>query len=482
MEKQSTNSSRPPVVSVLGHVDHGKTSLLDKIRSTSVASREAGGITQAIGAYQIEYSNRKITFIDTPGHAAFEAMRSRGAQASDIALLVVAANDGVKPQTVEAIKHIKNSSAKMIVVLNKLDLPNLNIEKVLGELTKEGVELDKNGGDVPVVQVSATTGQGINELLDMILLVSDMIELPDTSAQDFSAIVIESEMTKNKGAVIHAIVQTGILKVGQEIFVGDQSGKIRSLTNDKGEPLSQAVPSTPFEITGPSFVPPTGSLLTSSGSAKSDTTTSDVNILSAGDLIAASQAKKESFLIIIKADVSGSLEAIIANIPPKVQILFSSTGDVTTNDVTLSKSAIAPILAFNVKVPSEVEKLAAREGVIIKPYKIIYELLDDIDDVVAAIEAEKEEEKVKAVAEITAEFNIEGTRIAGVKVTKGILRTDMNVFLTRAGQILSQSKISSLKQRSKDVSDAKSGQECGVLLVPSLDFKIGDKLEFIDED
>lgn len=486
MPKDSITPSqnRPPVVSVLGHVDHGKTSLLDKIRSTNVAARESGGITQAIGAYQIDFNDRPITFIDTPGHAAFEAMRSRGAQASDIALLVVAANDGVKPQTVEAIKHIQNSSAKMIVVLNKIDLPNINTDKVLGELTKEGIALDKNGGDVPVVQVSATTGQGIDELLEMILLISDMIDLQDTSSEPFSAIVIESEMSKSKGAVTHAIIKTGILKTSDTVYVGSKTGKIRSLITDKGLNLTQAGPSTPVEITGLSFVPETGSLITATPQQNSQQSAQETESkpISAADLIAAGQAKKDSFLIIVKADVSGSLEAITKNIPGKVQILFSATGDVTNNDVTLSKSATAPILAFNVKIPSEVEKLAAREGVIIKPYKIIYELLDDIDDVVAAIEAEKEEEKIKAVAEITAEFNIEGVHIAGVKVTKGSLKSGMNMFLLRGGQILSEAKISSLKQRSKEVNDVRSGQECGVQLLPPLDFKIGDKLEFISEE
>ena len=479
----TTIKNRPPVVSVLGHVDHGKTSLLDKIRSANVAARESGGITQAIGAYQIDFNGRQITFIDTPGHAAFEAMRSRGAQASDVALLVVAANDGVKPQTIEAIKHINNSGAKMIVVLNKIDLPNLNIEKVLGELTKAGVELDKNGGDVPVVQVSATTGLGINDLLDMIILVSDMVDLIDTSSEPFSAVVIESEMTKNKGVVTHAIVKSGILKTGQDIFVGDKTSKIRSITSDKGAILKEAGPSTPVEITGLSFVPDTGALITnvSVGSQEEGTEDNQPVAVSAGDLIAAGQAKKDSFLIIVKADVSGSLEAIIKNIPNKVQVLFSATGDVTSNDVTLSKSAIAPILAFNVKVPADVEKSASREGVIIKPYKIIYELLDDIDDVVAAIEAEKEEEKIKAVAEITAEFTIEGVRIAGVKVTKGSLKNGMNLFLSRNGQVLTEAKVASLKQRSKEVNDVRAGQECGVLLSPPLDFKIGDKLEFISE-
>ncbi len=475
--------NRPPVVSVLGHVDHGKTSLLDKIRASNVASRETGGITQAIGAYQIDFNGRLITFIDTPGHAAFEAMRSRGAQASDIALLVVAANDGVKPQTVEAIKHIQAAGSKMIVVLNKIDLPNLSVEKVLGQLTKEGIALDKSGGDVPVVQVSATTGQGINELLDMIILVSDMIDLKDTSAEPFSAVVIESEMTKNKGVVIHAIVKSGILRTSQELFAGTNSGKVRSITGDSGKILTQADPSTPVEITGLSFVPETGAILTALALSvdKNAQIEAQNTSISAEDMIAAGQAKKESFLIIIKADVSGSLEAITKNIPPKVQILFSATGDITSNDVILSKSATAPILAFNVKVPSEVEKLASREGVIIKSYKIIYELLDDIDDVVAAIAAEKEEEKVKAVAEITAEFTIEGAHIAGVKVTKGSFKSGMDLFLTRNGKILSETKVTSLKQRSKEVTDVKAGQECGVLLSPPLDFKIGDRLEFITE-
>ena len=479
----SKAKNRPPVVSVLGHVDHGKTSLLDKIRASNVASRETGGITQAIGAYQIDFNGRLITFIDTPGHAAFEAMRSRGAQASDIALLVVAANDGVKPQTVEAIKHIQAAGSKMIVVLNKIDLPNLSVEKVLGQLAKEGIALDKSGGDVPVVQVSATTGQGINELLDMIILVSDMIDLKDTSEEPFSAVVIESEMTKNKGVVIHAIVKSGILRTSQELFAGSHSGKVRSITSDSGKILTQADPSTPVEITGLSFVPETGAILTAlalSVDKNAQAEAQDISI-SAEDMIAAGQAKKESFLIIIKADVSGSLEAITKNIPPKVQILFSATGDITSNDVILSKSATAPILAFNVKVPSDVEKLASREGVIIKSYKIIYELLDDIDDVVAAIAAEKEEEKVKAVAEITAEFTIEGSHIAGVKVTKGSFKSGMDLFLIRNGKILSETKVSSLKQRSKEVTDVKAGQECGVLLSPPLDFKIGDRLEFITE-
>lgn len=471
------SQSRPPVVAVLGHVDHGKTTLLDKIRQTDVAAREHGGITQQIGAYQIDYKGEKITFVDTPGHAAFEKMRSRGAEVADIALLVVAADDGVKPQTVEAIKHIKNSGAVMIVVISKIDLPNISLDKVKGELAKEDVLVESMGGDVVSVEVSAKTGKNIDKLLETILLVGQIRGLAADPSAPFRGVVIESSRDRFRGCVTSIVVKEGTVKVGDSISAGGVTGKVKALISSKGERLAQAAPATPVEVLGFEDIVPVGS------AAVSGVATSfpiePVKAANPLEMAAATFARKDKFTIVIKADVAGSLEAIISNLPQQTEVIASGTGEVTESDVKLAKISSSPILAFNAKLPSQVAMIASREGVVIKEYKVIYELLDDIADVVEGLSAEKEKESVLASAKITNEFTVEGQKIAGCKVMSGTFSLGDEVSVISEGKILGQTRIASLKQRAKNVAKVSNGSECGILFDPQLDFKIGDSVELV---
>ncbi|KKR48194.1 MAG: Translation initiation factor IF-2 [Candidatus Curtissbacteria bacterium GW2011_GWA1_40_16] len=474
MNQKPETNFRPPVVTIMGHVNHGKTTLLDAIRKTNVVAKEHGGITQHIGAYQITYEGKPITFVDTPGHAAFEKMRSRGAEICDIVILVVAATEGVKPQTIEAIKHIKKAKKPTIVVITKTDLPNINIDKVKKELQANDIVIEGFGGNVPLQEVSALQNKGISDLLDMIHLVWQMSPEPDLFDSPLKAIVVESFLDKKKGPIVAVIVKNGVLKVGHQIQVDAETVKVRALIDDLGKNISEASPSKPVEILGFKKTLEVGSvvreLIKTPELEKHKETT-------LADLIAKSQEAKANFKVIIRADVLGSLEAIEANIPKKIMILASGTGQVHPSDINLAKISQSPILAFNIKIPTDIKSLADREGVIVRPYNVIYELISDLENIAESFKQAKHEAKIQGVAKIVASFEIDGKKIAGAKITKGKIRVGDALIMRNLQGETKESKIVSLKKFKKDVESASAGQECGIGLSPQVDFQEGYIIE-----
>ena len=438
---------RPPIVTVMGHVDHGKTTLLDVIRKTNVAAREHGSITQHIGAYQIIYEDKPITFIDTPGHAAFEKMRSRGAEVADIVVLVVAANDGVKPQTVEAIKHIKSSKKPHIVAITKTDLPEINIDKVKNQLQKEGVLVENFGGDIPVVEVAAPKNKGISELLDMINLVWQLSPQPNLPSDPLEAVVVESYLDKNRGPIVSVVVKKGTLKTGQKIMVDTESITVKSLSDENGNNLSEVSPGKPTEILGFKKILDAGTII----SQQIVTRISDQKPLDMAAIIAKSQAAQGKFKTIIKADVTGSLEAILVNLPKDILVISSGVGEINKNDIAFAKITSAPIIAFNIKINNQIKAQAETEGVIIKKYNVIYELLQDLEDVARGFQEAKQELKIAGRAKVVAAFDIEGKKIIGALVTHGKLKLGDAIILKRASGQSQETKITSLKRFKKDV-------------------------------
>ncbi|OGD86444.1 translation initiation factor IF-2 [Candidatus Curtissbacteria bacterium RIFCSPHIGHO2_01_FULL_41_11] len=474
MDTTGKISNRPPIVTIMGHVDHGKTTLLDTIRKTNVAAGEHGGITQHIGAYQITHESKLITFVDTPGHAAFEKMRSRGAEVADIVILTVAANDSVKPQTIEAIKHIQKAQKPTIVAITKTDLPDINIERVKKELQGAGIVVDTYGGDVPVVEVAAPKGKGINELLEVIELVWQMNPQPSLPDEPLEAVVVESFLDKSRGAIVTVIVKQGMLRVGQKINVDGETITVKALIDDNGKSVKDAEPAKPVEILGFKKTLEVGSIVTDTISQKHR---QDLQPATYADIIAKSENVKNKFKIILKADVSGSLEAILENLPKNALILDSSVGEITNSDIAFAKTAKAPIIAFNLKIPNSIKNQAEREGVVIRPYNVIYELLQDIEDVVIGFEEAKIQAKITGKAKIIATFAIEGKKIAGAKVTNGRLNIGDQVNLVRGEKILGSAKISSIKRFKKDFQTVSGGQDCGIGLEPELDFQQDDVIE-----
>lgn len=470
---------RPPIVTVMGHVDHGKTTLLDAIRKTNVASGEHGGITQHIGAYQVEFKDQLITFIDTPGHAAFEQMRSRGADAADVVILVVAANDSVKPQTIEAIKHIKNANKPIIVAITKVDFPNINIDKVKNDLQVAGVTVEDLGGDVPVVEVAAPKGKGISDLLDVISLVWQLNPKVSKPNDPLQAVVIESFTDKNRGVIVSALVNEGTLTVGQKITVDGEVISIRALVDENNKNIKSALPSQPVEILGFKKALEVGSLI-------QDTTATskfgEIHTPATYDqIIARAQEAKDKFKIILKADVTGSLEAILKNLPEKILVITATVGDVSQNDLATAKIGQAPVITFNLKVSNQIKSQAERDGVIIKSYNVIYELLQDMEDVSEGFQQAKEEAKIKGRAKIVAAFDIEGKKVAGAMVTFGKIRIGDRIRLTHTEKnTQDEAKITSLKRFKKDVEVISNGQDCGIIFTPILDFKPGDVIESVD--
>lgn len=429
--------TRPPIIVVLGHVDHGKTTLLDAIRSADVASTEFGGITQGIGAYQ----SNGITFIDTPGHEAFSTMRSRGAKVADIAVLVVAANDSVMPQTVESIKIIQEAKIPYIVAINKMDLPEANVDQVIKDLLRHNVLLENYGGDVPFLKISAKKKEGIKELLDLISLVAEVNEIKADPNGPLEFAVIESKMDKSRGPVATIIIRNGTLKIGQEIEIDGQKSKVRALIDYQKKNISEAGPGTPVEILGLTKLPMIGAV------------TKPV-------------ASNEVLNLILKTDTFGSLEAISAKIPENVNVLQSSTGDISDADILLAKSTKAIILGFNVK--NSALKLTESEKVLARTYKIIYELLDELTDAANGMLEPLEVEEVLGKGEIVAEFPFDKLKIIGTKVTEGrIAKGD----LVKIGDL--KSRIKSVRVGKDEATKVEKGKECGILLDPQLDFKLG---------
>jgi len=472
--------SRPPIVTLMGHIDHGKTSLLDKIRQSHQLEKEAGGITQHIGAYQASWQGKKITFIDTPGHKAFAKMRARGVKITDLVVLVIAADEGVMPQTEESLQYIKKAKVPFLIALNKIDLPRAQQEKVLNQLTKLGILVEKRGGDVVLAPVSAKTGKGIDTLLEMILLLAEMSEVKAKVDASFKGVVVESVLNRHRGAEATVIVQKGKLKVGDNVVCDDQRVRIRAMLNDQGKPCQEAVVSQPVLVLGFSSPPPVGSEihLQKEGEKKAKVK-SDVGKEDKKE----EKLIKDSFDLILRVDALGTREAVLDALPQdNLTVLQSGVGDINESDVLLASSFGAKIFGFNVRVSKAVRDLAKHEGVDIKIFKIIYKLLEEVEKEVAEFCQKKEEKKILGEAEIVAIFDIANQRVAGGRVQKGVVNLGATAQIWRQDKLLKETKISSLRQGKKDVDSVKKGGEFGAVFSPRLDFLIGDMIKLVKSD
>ncbi|MGQ9766747.1 MAG: translation initiation factor IF-2, partial [Anaerolineae bacterium] len=496
-EKEENLVVRPPVVVVLGHVDHGKTTLLDAIRETRVVEGEAGGITQHIGAYQVNKNDRLITFLDTPGHEAFTAMRARGAQVTDIAVLVVAADDGVMPQTKEAIAHVKAAKVPIIVALNKIDKPQANPERVKQELADNGVLVEEYGGDVICVPVSAKFRKGIGDLLESILLIADIEPQKANPAGECVGTVIESRLDKTRGPMATLLVQNGTLHVGDAIVTGTTYAKIRAMYNDKGEPITSALPSTPVQILGLADVPTAGDTfkvvadertaraLAAEAQSKKKAVAAPTPAISLESFFAQAEAGRVKELnLILKADVQGSIEPIVSSLEKlgdeklKVKILHQATGNITESDVMLAVASGAIILGFSVGIDPAAQRMAEAEGVDIRIYNIIYNLIEDIQKALAGLLEPVYKEVVTGHAEVRAVFKISKVgKVAGCQVLDGEIQRGAQVRVKRGDQTLAEDRIATLKRYQEDVTEVKAGFECGVSLHNFNDFQPGDILE-----
>ncbi len=481
------NLPRPPVVTILGHVDHGKTTLLDYIRKINSAEKEVGGITQKIGAYEIftkikGYNTDRITFIDTPGHEAFNKLRMRGANAADLAILIIDAKDSVMPQTAESITHIKAAKIPFIVVINKIDLPTSNPEKVKNDLMKYEVLVEDKGGHVPLVLISAKTGKGVTELLETILLVTSDLNLRFSPQNQPYAVIIETKKDK-RGIVASAIIKDGKLKIGDTVFIEDESVKIRSLINDRAKTVTEVLPSSPFELLGFTNLPHVGAII--SDKPKIHIADKSPSLISQTiDLESLLHPKKEEqkLSILIKADSLGSLEAITDVIldNPHIQIIFKAVGEIYKSDIIMAKSTKAIVIGFNVSASNEAKEIAKQEKVIIKTYNIIYNLIDEVTEVSNLLrEKQQQERSLKGAAKIIASFIIEGEKVFGVTVTKGKINLNDELEIFRNDQPSGKTKLISLKIRAKPVDEVKKDQEAGMLFSPPLDIKVGDVVKSI---
>ena len=474
--------TRPPIVTILGHVDHGKTTLLDFIRKSSVASREHGGITQAIGAYQVIHEGNLITFIDTPGHAAFEKMRSRGAKVADIAVLVVAADDGIMPQTVEAIKHIQEAKVSMIVAINKIDIPGIDVkvstEKIKRQLSDQKVLIEEYGGDVPIVPLSAKSGDGVDKLLEIISLVAEVNEIKGDPDLPPAAVVIEANMDKFKGPVATFLVRNGSLKKGQTLMAGGVIGKVKGMFDYAGKALDIAGPSTPVEVIGLEEVPPVGAVIGEEGvkSIKDQAAT----------LIERMRAEDKAVLnVIVKADTQGSLEAVVEGLKnlnnedgEHVKVVSSGTGDILESDIKMASTVRGIVLGFNVKVVHSAVRLAEVDGVLVRTYTIIYELLEEMEEVVEDMLKVGAIEEVFGTAQILQVFDFGKTgKIAGARILDGNISKGQRIRVVRGEEVVSEVKIKSLKKLKNEVAKVEKGDECGFMFEPQIDFQVGDLVQ-----
>ena len=454
---------RPPIVTVLGHVDHGKTTLLDKIRTTNVAGKEAGGITQGIGASVVTTKEgKKITFIDTPGHAAFSKMRSRGASACDIAILVVDASDGVKPQTLEALQLIKEAGMPFIVAITKIDLPAADIEGVLSQLEKEGVLFEGRGGNTPYLGISAKTGEGITELLEMVALVSEVSEIKGDAKSPLLAVVIETSKEKG-GLTVSLVVRDGTLKVGDTLYAERSECKIRALFDYQGKGVKEILPGEPGQVLGFSVVPDVGSIISTDKSLIKES----IKIGTKKDQF--KKIKEDELPVILKAKNVGALEALESSLPPKIIVVDSSVGEVLESDILLAKSTNARVFAYDAGISNSVLKLAEAEKVKTYKFQIIYELIDKLQEILAG-----GKEEILGKAEIIASFPFNDKKVAGCKVTNGKIVKTANLYLEKSGKEAGRIKIISLKKGKQEVIEVKPGEEFGILFEPQLDFAIGD--------
>ncbi|HSO26723.1 MAG TPA: translation initiation factor IF-2 [Anaerolineales bacterium] len=489
---------RPPVVTILGHVDHGKTTLLDAIRHTNVAGGEAGGITQHIGAYQVEHNNRLITFLDTPGHAAFTAMRARGAQGADVVVLVVAADDGVMPQTREAAAHAKAAKVPIIVALNKIDRSNADIDRVRQQLAEIELVADEWGGDTLIVPISAKQRQGLEDLLEAIILVADNLEILANPEGEVFGSIIEAEIERSRGVLATLLVQNGTLKVGDVVLAGESHGRLRAMFDFHGKRIQAAGPSTPVAVMGLSDVPSAGdlfrvvetdrearSIVAERQLAAEQRATRQAPATSLEQLFERFQAGEvQEMLLILKADVQGSLEPIVSSIKDlgkgeiKINILHAETGDISESDVMLAAASDAVVIGFNVNADAAARRLAETEGISIRLYEIIYRLIEDLEKALKGMLAPEMKETVVGHAEVRAVFRISRVgNIAGCRVIDGVIRRNGNIRVIRNNEALSESSISSLKHLQEDVREVRTGFECGIGLKNFNDFEEGDLLE-----
>ncbi|MEO8216805.1 MAG: translation initiation factor IF-2 [Acidobacteriota bacterium] len=497
-DKTPGRTPRPPVITVMGHVDHGKTSLLDAIRETNVAAGEAGGITQHIGAYQVEKRDRRITFLDTPGHEAFTLMRARGAKVTDIVILVVAADDGVMPQTREAIDHARAANVPMIVAINKIDKPNANVDRVRQELSVAGVLLENWGGDVVSVEVSALRKTGIDELLDMILLTSDILDMKATPELPARGIVLEARKEVGRGVVATILVQDGTLRIGDTFFSGTTSGKVRAMSDEKGERAQEALPSTPVQVTGFDDVPNAGDTLQVVDEGAQARMISQMRQNKSRATMAASSPKMsleqlfqrmqsgsaKELNIIIKADVQGSVEVLSdtlqkqSNDQVTVKVLHASVGAISTNDVLLASASDAIVVGFNVRPERSASELAEKEGVDVRLHTVIYQLTDEIKAAMTGLLEPTFEEVFQGRAEVRDTFKVpKAGTIAGCMVTEGLIPRTANIRLLRDNRVIFQGKLQSLRHFKNDVSEVRAGFECGIGIERFQDVKVGDVIE-----
>ena len=490
---------RPPVVTIMGHVDHGKTSLLDAIRQTDVVSGEVGGITQAIGAYQVELNGKKITFIDTPGHEAFTEMRARGASVTDVVVIIVAANDGVMPQTKEAIDHAKAAKVPIIVAVNKIDLPDANVDKVLTELAENNLTPEEWGGDVLVNRISAKTGEGIDALLENILLVSEMNELKANPKRYAAGTVIEARLDKHVGTVVSLLVQNGTLRLGDPIVVGNSFGKVRTLKNDKGIDIVEALPSMPVEVTGLDSTPAAGdkfmafetekqakniALQRRNRSREQDTNRSGMSL---EDLFGAIKDGAKEIAVVLKTDVNGSLEAIKQSLNKidvegvKINVIRGGVGTITESDIVLANASKAIVIGFNVRPSNKTIDFAKEYNVEIKLYDIIYKMIEDLENSMKGLLEPIYEEVVTGHAEIRQIFKFSKVgNIAGSHVTDGVIKNGSKARLIRDGIVLYTGSIKSVQREKDQVKEVKKDMDCGITLENYQDIKENDIIETYD--
>lgn len=494
--------ARQPIVTFMGHVDHGKTSLQDAIRKTRVAAGEAGGITQHIGASIAHCGNKSVTFVDTPGHEAFTAMRARGANVTDIVVLVVAADDGFMPQTIEAMNHARAAKVPIIVAMNKIDLPNANPDKVLLNMQQNGLMPEDWGGTIGVVKVSAKTGQGIDDLLERILLEAEMLELKGNPKRPAEAFVLESQLEQGYGPTASIVVKNGTLHVGDPIICGEYYGKVKGLIDHRGQRIKSAGPSTPVKIVGLSGVPDAGTKLVvcksekeakeigeaRSASKRVETLSGKGGGMTLDDLFSQMEnGKRNTLKVVVKTDVCGSSEAIVESLKKlpsekiSVEVLHAGVGAITESDVQLAASSNAIVIGFHVRVNPGVNDLAKKENVEIRLYSIIYELLEDIKDAMAGRLEPDRREKELGVAHILKIFELSrGPKICGCMVDKGVVKVGSKSRVFRKGELIFNGEVRSLRRFQDDVKEVRQGMECGIKLDNFLDFDVGDVIQFYE--
>ena len=496
IDNEEDLTPRAPVVTIMGHVDHGKTSLLDVIRKTNVVEGEAGGITQAIGAYQVKAKDKLITFIDTPGHEAFTEMRARGASVTDIVIIIVSAVDGIKPQTVEAIDHAKAANVPIIVAINKMDLPGANPDRVLQELTEYGLTPEEWGGDTLVNKISCKTKEGIDELLDNIILIADMQDLKANEKRYATGTVLEARIDKHIGSVATLLVQNGTLRLGDPIVVGNSSGKVRTLKNDKREDIVNAIPSTPVEVTGFNDLPTAGDKFMAFETEKEAKKVAEERTLRSKhentnrtgmtleDLFGEVKEGNKKISVILKTDVKGSEEAIKASLQKldvdgvKVDVIRSGVGTITESDIVLANASRAIIIGFNVRPSTKTTEVAKEYNVDIRLYNVIYKILEDLEDALKGMLDPEYEEKILGTAEVRQLFKFSkvGT-IAGVMVTDGLIKLGSKARIIRDGIVVYDGKIGSIQREKDKVNEVKKGIECGITIEGFNDIKEQDIIE-----